>query len=402
MQIYPQPIYGTGLTSIPRVQQNAKLVGIPVELWLESDPGVITLDALGNGSVFPPAAINPYLNKTFNITESQIVSSFTITITGTGDILNKSIVCTEGTISLVGFGTYIPGVTIASLPGTITISGVASDVDVEIIKRNWVKWSNIGSLSFTVGKDNIAGERPLDWKGWVYDIRKLGSKVIVYGQNGISALIPSGNTFGLQSIFQLGLKGKQAVCGNDSEHYFVDVKSQLWKLSNSLEKLDYSECLGNLSSTITMSLDKETGLIYICDGCYGYVYSPRSQSMGECSPYITGTGSQGGTQYVTASQTIASIPLEIQTDIFDFGTRNGKTIRSLQIGTDATGGLYAAIDYRRDKAESWGTTNWETVTSEGIAFITCYGVEFRFKFKNLSWEEISPDYITVKGTIHGH
>ena len=32
-------------------------------------------------------------------------------------------------------------------------------------KRNWVKWSDIGHLDFTIWKDNVAGERPMDLDG---------------------------------------------------------------------------------------------------------------------------------------------------------------------------------------------------------------------------------------------
>ena len=28
---------------------------------------------------------------------------------------------------------------------------------------NWIKWSGIGTIDFTISKKNVAGERPLDW-----------------------------------------------------------------------------------------------------------------------------------------------------------------------------------------------------------------------------------------------
>jgi len=51
--------------------------------------------------------------------------------------------------------------------GTATAYALAyGDLLVEKFNFNWVSWSNIGALDFTIWKDNIAGRRPFDWKGW--------------------------------------------------------------------------------------------------------------------------------------------------------------------------------------------------------------------------------------------
>jgi len=93
------------------------------------------------------------------------------------------------------------------------------DILLENLKSNWVKWSNIGQMDFTIGRDNIAGERPVDWKGWIYAIKKMGGRAIVYGKNGVSALIPSENVWGLQTVYRIGLKGKNAIAGDEAIHF---------------------------------------------------------------------------------------------------------------------------------------------------------------------------------------
>lgn len=275
------------------------------------------------------------------------------------------------------------------------------EILLENLKSNWVKWSNIGKMDFTIWKDNIAGERPLDWKGWVYAIKKLGGKAIAYGKNGVSALIPSGNAWGLQTIYRIGLKGKNAVAGTDDVHFFIDNKNQLFALGDSLQMLDYSEYLSVLTDPV-LSYDIESNLLYICDGTYGFVYSPKDKSLGKGPVNVTGISSQGGTLYVTAPAAITTPVFEICTDIYDMGTRRGKSIYSLEIGTDLIGELQASIDYRLDKAAAFTQTGWFTVDKRGVVYITAYGREFRFRVRNLEYEYMEIDYITVDGEVHNH
>lgn len=298
--------------------------------------------------------------------------------------------------------------------GTATAYAFAyGDILLENLKSNWVKWSNIGSLDFTVGRDNVAGERPLDWKGFVYAVKKLGNKAVVYGKNGVSILIPAGNTYGLQTVHKIGLKGKQAVAGDDAGHFFVDtagrlfilgelaMKSSLFDASMHPEKLDYSEYLGTMSDLV-LSWDKDNGLLYICDGEIGYVYSPGSKSLGRGPANVTGVSSQGGTLYVAAPATILMPNFEKCTDIYDFGTRKLKTVFSLEYGINVEAILQAKIDYRLDKAVEFSQTSWHDVDEKGFANITCNGREFRFRTRLTSYEWITLDYINVNGEVLEH
>ena len=281
------------------------------------------------------------------------------------------------------------------------------------LKLNWVKWSNIGHLNFTVWKDNIAGERPLDWKGAVYSLKKLGNKVVAYGENGVSFLVPVGNTYGLNTVHRVGLKGRQAVSGNNSIQFFVDTKGRLFSLgeipmkSNVFEassypqKLDYSEYLSDMSDLV-LSWDEENRLLYICDGEKGYVYNPENYSLGAGPATITGVGSQGGILYIASPTLISTPAFEIGTDIYDFGTTKYKTIHEIEFGTNVSGVLQAAIEYRSDFTGDFKQTEWKDVMKKGNVFLTALGREFRFKAKITDYEYIELDYINIKGIIHDH
>lgn len=390
------------------------------EMWLIADPIVVTLSLSGSMSHLPAAVRNPALDIVFDCRRlgndglAQGIPVLTISILGTW--LNVGIVALPITVTITNPGTYVAGVllsTTALLNLTVEISPSA-DMTTEGVRKNWVKWSNIGNLDFTVWKDNIAGERPLDWKGWVYGVKKLGNKVVVYGENGVSLLAPSGNTYGLLSIHKIGLKGKMAVAGNDKIQFFVDTSGKLYSLGETVmkaslfetsiypEELDYSEYLSSLISATVLSWDEKNRLLYICDGILGFVYSPDSKSLGSGPINITGVGSQGGTTYIAASATIVNPIFEICTDIYDMGSRKNKTISTVEIGTDVTGDLWVALDYRMDKAIAFKTLDWHKVSSNGVTNIPCFGVEFRVRIKRTTYAYFELDYVRVNGIIHDY
>jgi hypothetical protein len=277
----------------------------------------------------------------------------------------------------------------------------STDLLLERFKDSWVKWSAIGSADFTIGRDNIAGEMPMAWPGVVHDVRKLEGKVMVYGANGVSMLTPAENTFGMRTIYTLGIKSRHAVVGTDNVHYFIDTIGQLWKISDGLEKLDYSEFLSLLSFPV-MSWDNEKNLIYICDGTLGFVYSPDSNSLASGPVNVAGIAFQDATSYITAPADIDIPRFEMTTDIYDFNTRKEKTIFGLEVSTDLSGALQATIEYRTSHTGPFTTLPWQTVTPLGEVTLPCYGVEFRFKFRTLAYEYFELDWIKIIGVIAGY
>ena len=311
-------------------------------------------------------------------------------------------------------GTWRSALVVTATPITVTLnllSGFSSSGGVSVFtsgpKDNWVKWSNIGSLDFTIDRSNVAGERPLDWKGVVYTLltlkNKLETRVVAYGANGVSVLPPAGNTYGLFPIYDVGIKSKHAVvAAGTSTHYFVDRKSQLWKLSDGLTLLDYSEYLSALTSPV-LTWESDTQLLYICDGTVGFVYSPEAESLGRGPTNITGIGIQDGSRYIIGTGTITVPVLEIVTDIYDLGSRYAKSIQSIEWGINATVQLETRIEFRQKKNAAFLITNWYPLDSRGVRYIQCYGYEFKFHLRAESAVEfLRPDYVRVNGIVHDH
>jgi hypothetical protein len=275
-------------------------------------------------------------------------------------------------------------------------------------KANWIKWSDIGNLNFTITKSNVAGERPLDWSGHCYHIKKLGSKVVIYGQNGVTLLIPASvqgaqATWGMQTVQRLGIRNIGAIAGTESIHFFIDTEDYLCSLdeSSGIQRIGYQEYLCNMG-TVVLSWDDANHLLYICDNATGYVYNFASSSLGKGPANVTGIGVQNKVSYVVSPTSIVIPTFEICSDIYDFGTRKPKTIQSIDIGTNLVGSLYTLVEYRVKHNSDFKQTEWFLVNPDGRSYPKCYGVEFRFRVKAIAYEHFELDYLNVKGFINNY
>ena len=427
MSINPRTIFEVPYIAPPGYgPPSQQLINPLMDIWLEVEPIVVDTRLQGVWSSSPAADRNPALDTVFDCrrlgNDGLPVGIITLTISILGTWLNVNVVALPIIVTTSILGTIILGKLLstgaASLITLVVTIGSGGVYSVPVMhtsppRSNWVKWSNIGNLDFTIWKDNIAGERPLNWKGWIYAIKKLGNKVIVYGGGGVSMLAPSSNTYGLLSIHEVGLKGKQAVAGDDKVQFFVDESGKLYSVGETVmkaslfeasiypEKLDYSEYL-SLMGDIVLSWDELNRLLYICDGISGYVYSPDSKSLGSGPINITGIGLRGEFLYIAASSTIVNPIFQICTDIYDMGSRKNKTISTVELGTDVIGDLQVALDYRMDKAAAFKTLSWHMVSPNGVTNIPCFGVEFRVRVRRTTYAYFELDYIRVNGVIHDY
>lgn len=357
-------------------------------------------------SRYPPAPRDPTRDQLFDLSALQ----GPLVLSGTGVWLNRRWMnAATATLPLNGSGTWRLGVRWSSAAtGVVLLSaplalftGQSAGIG-EASGANWLRWSKIGTLDFTIDRSNQAGQMPLPWPGAVWAILHRGARMIAYGKNGITAISSSGILFGYTTVLNVGLKSKQAVVDAGDAHYFIDSKARLWTIADGPPQLlDYREWLSALANPV-LSVHPEHRLLYICDGTLGYVFNLDTGSMGKGPATVTGLGLRNGALYAVASGTMTIPDFEITTDVTDFGTRHAKSIQSLEIGVDTALTLQAAIDYRHNKASAFLTTNWYTVDSRGQVFIACMGYEFRFKLKATAAGVFHVDSLLVNGVVHAH
>ena len=317
-----------------------------------------------------------------------------------GGIFAPNVSANTSNITMTTTGSFLGYALAASNTSNMTM-GSDSDAYIEPEYSNWLAWSDVGSLQFDIDRRNVAGTMPMDWPGYVYGIKKLNSKIIVYGANGVSIITPVGNMMGLNTINRVGLLGRDAFAGNDFVHYFIDALGSLYRFGEQLEKLDYKEYLSSVTTPV-LTLDESTELLYICNGAKGYIYSHDTKSLGKGPPNVTGMGYNNGTLYAVAPAAIATPLFEICTDILDFGTRKTKTVYTVNFGTSLSGTIQAAIDYRTDYTEGFTTTSWSNVTEKGSVRITCKGVEFKIRAKLAAYEYFELDNLSIEMKVHEH
>lgn len=80
--------------------------------------------------------------------------------------------------------------------------------------------------------------------GDVKAVKGLGERILVYGDNGISSLNPSGNGYQEGNLIEIGIPGRGAVAGAPQEHLFVDNAEQVWRFpagAAAPQKLGYDQ-----------------------------------------------------------------------------------------------------------------------------------------------------------------
>lgn len=143
---------------------------------------------------------------------------------------------------------------ICSHRGRLILGGMRNYPEASKIYSNWVAWSDINNLSFISpenirqARQNLSGYMPMPWEGLVLRVVPLDNNVIVYGDNGITAMKLEGSTYGQEPVHEVGIAGQGAIITNgrndrSSIHYFVDKSGWLYKMDRDLQpnRLGYKE-----------------------------------------------------------------------------------------------------------------------------------------------------------------
>lgn len=298
---------------------------------------------------------------------------------------------------------------------------------IETVGENFVFWSSIGggdafylflaeiAMSGTMGDDigynssnpiwdtflkrNEWGLMPMPWQGKVRCMKPLGDAVMVYGDDGISALIPASSptpTFGLKHILNVGIASRGAVGGDDSEHLFIDNGGSAWTISGDLvaKRLGYQHHIASFSpANIIVAFNPHRKHFTISDEYHGLLVSKNG--MSRPTQIVSSMFYVDGMLIGTRADT--GIPgLQLTTEAFDMGLRGIKRIEAIELGTDADANMNVAVMYRYKKYEPFEISDWVEVNDEGNAYIGMCGVEFKILINCNSSSNISLDYVGVR------
>ena len=270
----------------------------------------------------------------------------------------------------------------------IAVAEISSNLYIDQQRTNWIAWSKIGSIDFTLDRTNDAGARPVTWAGWVHQVRPLGKHIVAYGSNGIALLSPVAEpapTFAYKELYPVGLLDRNLVAGIDQRHYFIDANGTLCSLdAQGVKPIGYHEYLKSIhqEGTIpTMHFERRTQRLFICNGLTGFIYTKDGLGWGPSN--ITGLIQRDGELTFLSSGSVVYAPVNLVTNITNCGTNDYKPLQLLTISVYCPEDFYFQIDYRTSVKQDFKQTTWKRFNSRGEGFVNVTGIEFRVRVKTL-------------------
>lgn len=295
--------------------------------------------------------------------------------------------------------------------------------------KNWIWWSSIGGGDLlhiflsglaTVGIPRLTGGHnasdpffmeffkrvqsgfmPMDWQGYVHCVKPLRDHVMVYGEDGISAVTPYSDpipTFGLQeNLLRVGVATRAAVAGNLDKHVFLDADGVLWSVDNSLKltRLGYEEFLAGSKTAITaMCHDVQFDEHYIHDGLSSWVLTKTG--LAKAPQFVTSLFHTDGVAKGVAKNVGTPTTATFATDYVDGGTRRLKTVASVEVAVKTSAAVTVTLQHRIEEGISPLSTTL-TGDTRGVykAGITCVEFKVRIVLASRASVDLFDDIVAV-------
>jgi len=274
---------------------------------------------------------------------------------------------------------------------------------------------------FDMLRRNEQGFAPMPVQGQVTDFAMAGDYIIVFSENGVTAIkgvVGPSPTFSIIPINTGGIVNRGAVASDGANVLYIDKSGMLILISPEL-KLDpigYREfffpMIGNdviVSHSSNPQNNNSFGEYTICDGTSTFILNANGLfQVGHnitSTIYIDGATVGMGDELYDADDIIGKIGV----DGNDFGLPGLKTIEWVrveneEITDDATfnPSLQVSVDYqyRNIGDGDWENTGLTTINDEGVAYFPITGRRFRINIRVDDYDKHSPQYFEV-GIKHG-
>ena len=148
------------------------------------------------------------------------------------------------------------------------------------IYKGQTNFGDTDPLIFSMMKRGDAGFMPVSWNGAILEIKPIGNDILVYGNNGISAMQwynDPAPTYGEKVLSSIGIANPGAMGGDDQVQVFVDKKGVAWRVTadRKIERLGYEEWLQPMvEEGIYISYNPDLKDFYISNSSKSYLLSP--------------------------------------------------------------------------------------------------------------------------------
>lgn len=290
-------------------------------------------------------------------------------------------------------------------PNMVWWSAIGGGNVVELFRKNFRNVTSIDALI----KRNDSGYSVMPWQGTVTQLAPLGQGVVVFGTQGVAALIQYGApvpTFGTKNLIdQVGLVSRGAVGVAPDRVVFVDTSGNVWAIYEDFrtERLGYAEYFEPLlDQDIVVSYDRHRDEFWLVSPEKCYILNRFGLGENNKLPttinYVD--GGLVGVQYYQKTFTVFNDGEHLDDfaasiDTFDMGSREVKTIHTVELGITDPTAVEVSLYYRYNKGSDFEQTAWKTLDANGIAVFLTSGVEFQLAMRTEEFSETILDYITV-------
>lgn len=259
------------------------------------------------------------------------------------------------------------------------------------------------SMLYDVIRRNQFGFMKMPFDGKVMAIKSLGRRLMVYGENGIVGMFPSGgdtdiSTYGMIHLSRTGIPDRSYVGGDDNQHIFIDSEGSMWSISGefNLQRLGYREYISHnvgQPAAIVKNTYQRYKEYYISFPDESFILTNNGLTRHE-QRISSITFSDGG--FVGPVKPITNKEALVVSNQMDFGVRGIKTVTSVNLSFQGGDKVYAAIDYRYNTSEQFKRTPFVLTNAEGNAVIRAAGLDFRVVVKAKDFKTFELDYLQVK------
>lgn len=233
----------------------------------------------------------------------------------------------SGVFNLVS-GEYLEG--IGKIPQARALSCIAGQVVAVGLNNsfyerglNSIAWSKIGSLDFTLDKQNVAGFREADELGELFSVVQLGSSFAIAGENGIGLLTPAGTTFGFRKVLSVAISDANQIASSGTKVFVIDKDGILYSISSEgVAILGFQSKLKGL--TTKLSFDRLNNELYISLG-NGESLVIGNETAWSVGKDINTVGYNKG-KTILGATAVSNITRVIETGIKSFETAGHKTV----------------------------------------------------------------------------
>lgn len=255
---------------------------------------------------------------------------------------------------------------------------------------------------------NEAAFMPMPWMGDVVHMKQLGDKIVVYGMEnsagghgGISVLVPAGKHWGVWPVpgfpSGVGIVGRGAVSGDETQHVFLDDTGDLWRITSDLQaqRLEHKHQLSNLDEHSSFSYDPLEGEHYLSVGAFDgetaeecWVLDKDGLSRSHTAPVCLGR-TQGGLVGVTFSVSGDAATVLAEThpiDATSFGGRAHEmlTVRKVMVQTldSNPAGWKCRVSYRMDTGDAFIDTTAAALDLRGHIYFAVPCLQFKIRLEH--------------------